>query len=98
MDPKAQSEQLSIPIGSGVSGSDVEGGLNLPRTEGEMSKTVAVMQRKRVDLDPGNITFVMLEDDHDTVVRTVKIDQQTWEDLGRPDTVTVTIQPGDLLN
>jgi hypothetical protein len=28
----------------------------------------------------------------------VRLDEDVWQDMGRPDTVTVTIEPGDQLN
>jgi hypothetical protein len=31
-------------------------------------------------------------------LRKIEIDRQRWEDLGEPDLITVTIEPGDKIN
>lgn len=32
------------------------------------------------------------------VIQFLRVAEREWEDMGRPETITVTIQPGDLLN
>ena len=40
--------------------------------------------------------FERLDEDGDR--RTLSMEYDTWEEMGRPNTVTVTIEPGDRLN
>ena len=44
------------------------------------------------------VIFEAREDDHGTVEREVSVTKGAWRDLGEPETITVTIEPGDLLN
>lgn len=37
-------------------------------------------------------------DEPDTRYRVLYVDLSTWHDLGRPETLTITIKPGDWLN
>lgn len=41
--------------------------------------------------------FIQVQDD-DAITREVYVDSQTFHDLGEPDTITVSIEPGDTLN
>jgi hypothetical protein len=45
-----------------------------------------------------DITFARMLDEPDEAQRTVCLDADTWRDLGSPDVITVTIEPGDRLN
>lgn len=42
--------------------------------------------------------FIQADEDTNVVRREVYVDRQTFEDLGEPDTITVSIEPGDTLN
>jgi hypothetical protein len=43
-------------------------------------------------------TFVQRDEDSGVLRRKVYLDITTYQDLGSPDTVTVTVEPGDTLN
>lgn len=60
------------------------------------TKTTCVMDLE--DPDSGKGFYVMREDDNGNVVRIVKLLDDTWDDLGRPAQITVTIEPGDRMN
>ena len=47
---------------------------------------------------PGAQLFVQLDEDTGLPSTSLTIGPQSWEDLGRPQRVTVTVEPGDLLN
>jgi hypothetical protein len=58
----------------------------------------SVMKTRTVlDRAPGTATFLQ---DEDLLGRkhVVSLDHDVWEDMGKPETITVTIEPGDLLN
>lgn len=38
------------------------------------------------------------DDSSDTQCPRVTLDRDAWEEMGKPEKITVTIQPGDLLN
>ena len=42
--------------------------------------------------------FASRSDDDGSIQRSCSIPHQDWDDMGRPTRVTVTIEPGDLLN
>lgn len=44
----------------------------------------------------GSATFERLDEDGQR--RVVELESDAWEDMGRPHTITVTIEPGDRLN
>lgn len=39
-----------------------------------------------------------VDDDPNDHIRRIEIPRQMWEDFGKPDPITVTVQPGDQLN
>lgn len=41
---------------------------------------------------------VFFAHDEEPYSKLISIDVDLWEDLGRPDVITVTVEPGDLLN
>ena len=59
-------------------------------------KTTCLMEIE----DPlaGRGTFVMRNDDDDNVARRIQLLDDTWDEMGRPLEITVTIEPGDRLN
>ena len=58
-------------------------------TEGCACRTVGV---------DGMVQFLQLDGDTQQIRQTVGIPVEKFDDLGRPDTITVAITPGDLLN
>ena len=64
-----------------------------------MSKTTKLLNHDP-DLSDSyyEAVYVTPTDDGDTPVTTVCIPLIDWDDLDRPDTITVTIAPGDHLN
>jgi len=44
------------------------------------------------------VTYSRQPDDNSDVPTQVKIDVCTWDELGCPEDITITIEPGDLLN
>lgn len=59
------------------------------------SRTVAHLG---VASDLGGATFVVLNEDTGWLEPFVTLDYARWDDMGRPGQITVTIEPGDLLN
>jgi len=48
---------------------------------------------------PPRVTFVQPDEDRPGLTRSsLSLDVGAWEEFGRPDQLTVTIQPGDHLN
>lgn len=60
-----------------------------------LTKTVTVLDFIGVDAE-GMPIYCALGDE--TRSHAVAVDPDVWEDMGRPDAITVTIEPGDLLN
>ncbi len=60
-----------------------------------LTKTRTVLTRR-----PGMLFTFVQEPDEDGDIRRhiVTVDPQVLEDMGNPDTITVTIRPGDRLN
>lgn len=55
---------------------------------------------KFVEFYRGEIPVFQPEDDeigHGRMTR-IEVDRDVWNDMGQPETITVTIEPGDLLN
>lgn len=50
------------------------------------------------DSGPTNVTFNNYDDDLGFSKSILKIDRDTWLEMDRPTTVTITIEPGDKLN
>ena len=63
-----------------------------------LSKTEVVLDR---DTDtPTHVRFAYEPDlaAGEAPTHTVYVERVAWRDMGEPDTITVTIEPGDLLN
>lgn len=43
-------------------------------------------------------TYCAIAEDSNAILREVYLDMETYQDLGEPDTITITIEPGDTLN
>lgn len=61
-------------------------------------KTQRVLEMQAVETPDEPVTFVQYEDDHGFLTTAVTISATTWRDMGCPDKLTVTLEPGDLLN
>ena len=61
-----------------------------------LSKSVRVLDR--VGTVFGAIEFAQTDDDTGALVKSIRLTAEEWEDFGRPATLTVTLEPGDLLN
>lgn len=67
----------------------------------ELTKTVAVLSRATMRAAiTDHVGFMAFPDSDDERVRMhhVAVDAEVWRDMGEPDVVTVTIEPGDRLN
>lgn len=62
-----------------------------------LSRTRTILHRAP-DGDDSGQWFRATDEDTHAYHRRVYIDHNTWDDLGRPDTITVSIEPGDTLN
>lgn len=52
-----------------------------------------------LDVDNRRVNFIVPPDDRHTGARTCLLfDRLVWDDMGQPDTITVTVRPGDRLN
>lgn len=62
--------------------------------------SIAVLYLQEQDTEGASLTFSQLiEDDEDTSsIRLLALSKDAWEDMGKPNELTVTIVPGDLLN
>lgn len=61
----------------------------------------AVLTRTRsvLHLDPlTDRTYRQADEETDVLHREVYLDIHTYQDLGEPDTITISIEPGDTLN
>jgi hypothetical protein len=61
-----------------------------------------LVKKSRVLLNYSNTThntaiFVAAHDDTQQIYRTVQLTVQDWEELGNPETITMTIEPGNKL-
>ena len=63
-----------------------------------MSKTTKLLHHEPDLSDAHEAVYVTPTDDGDTPVTMVCIPLLDWDDLDCPDTITVTIEPGDHLN
>jgi hypothetical protein len=62
-----------------------------------LSKTTSVLTQ--VESDSTWVSFERERDEpSDLTQREVVIDYETWRDMGTPEAITVTIEPGDRLN
>jgi hypothetical protein len=51
------------------------------------------------DQDAGlRVTFTLAYNDTGVITRTLILSYEDWRDLGSPDQLTVTVDPGDTLN
>lgn len=62
-----------------------------------MTKHQTIMQMSEGQAFTGLVIFEQEEIDGE-VTEQVCITEQNWEDLGNPDVITVTVEPGDILN
>lgn len=61
----------------------------------------AILSRTRsvLHLDPlTDRTYRQVDEDTDVLHREVYLDIRTYQDLGEPETITISIEPGDTLN
>lgn len=68
---------------------------------GNLTRTRSVMQRLAPPgeiADFAQVTFVATDDENPENARSVAFPVSVWEDMGSPDVVTLTVEPGDLLN
>lgn len=66
---------------------------------GGLERARTVMHRE--DVIPrvvGHVVFVSRSDDDGSILRTTSFAEELYRDFGEPDQITVTIEPGDLLN
>lgn len=61
-------------------------------------RSVLTRSTTKGDEDHARQWFASADDDTSAVLREVYVDRQTFEDLGEPDTITVSIEPGGTLN
>lgn len=66
---------------------------HIRKTQSPLILTLQVTPRHHDD-----IAFEAYDLDNERFYRHLVIDRDTWNDLGQPVTVTVTIEPGDVLN
>ena len=57
-------------------------------------------QRVIMDADFANAEYIQFTEqlDEPGFARTVRLARRDWDDMGEPETITLTIDPGDLLN
>lgn len=63
-----------------------------------LQQTVTVYQQMTLVEDETVIFYQPNDDDTDLVDREIAFSLDDWHDMGSPLSITVTIQPGDLLN
>lgn len=63
-----------------------------------VSKHEQVMDQVDLDLGTQFVTFQWAYDDTQDIKLLYVMDKNTWEELGSPSKVTVTVTPGDNLN
>jgi len=65
-----------------------------------LSKTRSILTRddRYSEEEFGKRWFIQTDEETGIVRRNVYVDVETFQDLGEPDTITVTIEPGDTLN
>lgn len=62
-----------------------------------MTRTVRVLDYE-MDLGDTRVRYSRTPDEPGDIPTIVSLDRDTYDDLGRPDRITVSIDPGDLLN
>lgn len=63
----------------------------------QTTKSIRVVE-KTPGMRPGRVLFRQIDEDSLIDTTSVSITTGDWLDMGRPDTLTVTIEPGDRLN
>ncbi len=65
-----------------------------------LSKTRSILTRSTTkgDEDYSRQWFIQVDEETDVIRREVYVDIGTYQDLGEPETITITIEPGDTLN
>lgn len=65
-----------------------------------LSKSRSVLEREPNWRDCGDETvwFESVNEDTDLVDRSITFSIKDWVDMGSPETITITIEPGDRLN
>ncbi len=63
----------------------------------KLEKTRTVLNNTNSTPDTGP-RFCYMDDEGVGRVYVLYMDLDVWDDMGKPDTITVTIEPGDLLN
>lgn len=66
-------------------------------TKATLSKTRSVLTENG-DPDLGVRWYIQVDEETEVIRRELYLDIATYQDLGEPETITVTIEPGDLLN
>ena len=63
-----------------------------------LTRTAKVMHERTIR-DGGRVIYRHIDDDvYDPYAATLYLSGEDYLDMGRPDTITVTIEPGDRLN
>lgn len=70
------------------------------KESGTLTKHEAVMTKVRgVSLYRERVAFIVLpEDDEEEVSHLLNLPRDLWEEMGQPETITMTVEPGDKLN
>lgn len=61
-----------------------------------LTKTQRILDRTHVT--DSHISFRLVDGETAEPATGIMLDRETYDDLGQPDMVTVTVEPGDLLN
>jgi hypothetical protein len=67
---------------------------------GLLVKTATVLDyiQHRPSLNGPRVAFGITDDDFTPSVTFLDLSEETWVDMGRPNTITVTVEIGDTLN
>jgi hypothetical protein len=65
---------------------------------GDLTKTRVVLHLFGEIHPAGPVIFSDAEDQDPDVTETVYLPLEVWREMGEPDSVTVTVEPGDRLN
>ena len=65
-----------------------------------LTRSITILEHTHTDQDTGRHHYAVPpnHDENTNLYPTLTIDPGRWKDMGKPDTVTITIQPGDHLN
>lgn len=61
-----------------------------------LTKTRSILTR--IATGRTHVSFASHSEDDGSIDRHVEVRRATWDDLGQPEQITLTIEPGDLLN